>query len=59
MDNSNLSIGALREDSFIAYRYAVDILVAQNPHFHNDWQFHWCLEYEKPSLVNGFNYGLG
>jgi hypothetical protein len=39
VDNSTFLIGALPNGSFLAdYGYVVDILVAQNIHFHDNWQ---------------------
>jgi hypothetical protein len=36
----------------------VDILVAQNPHFHDNWQIQHALACI-PAHAIGFNYGLG
>jgi hypothetical protein len=39
VDNSTFLVGALPKNSFLIDRgYVVGILVAQNPHFHNNWQ---------------------
>ena len=39
VDNSTFLIGALSKDSFLVDSgYVVDILVAQNSHFHDDLQ---------------------
>jgi hypothetical protein len=59
--NSTLSIGALPDSSvMLHYGYAVDILVAQNPHLHDNWQIPSGQFFLSPGPQgNGFNYGLG
>ena len=59
MDTSTFLIGAFPKDSFLVDDgYAVDILVAQNPHFHDNLQTQRILkQYATP--VIGYNYGLG
>ena len=59
VDTSTFLIGAFPKDSFLVDDgYAVDILVAQNPHFHDNLQTQRILkQYATP--VIGYNYGLG
>ena len=39
VDQSTFPLGALPNNSFLRYTmYVVDISVAQNPHFHDNWQ---------------------
>jgi hypothetical protein len=57
--NSTLSRGALPKDSYIrADGCAIDILVAQNPHFHDNWQIRERLCRLWPPVI-GFNNALG
>jgi hypothetical protein len=56
-NNSTLLIGALPKD--ILNGYAIDILVAQNPHFHDNWQIGGCPRLRIPAHAIGFDYALG
>ena len=62
VDNSTFLIGALPKDSFLVdYGYVVDILVAQNPHFHDNWQIPLSefLAKQNWPLRNSPSYDLG
>ena len=59
VDHSNFSIGALPKDRFLVNNgYAVEILVAKNPHFYENLQTQRIQNCSYPVFIS-FDYGLG